>query len=103
MGHERAETYLRLLAEAELRRVGDRDRGPDHRRYAHALAPDGSSSDLEITGAGPHHLPYDQLWAVDDEGTRYTARFEIGQGETAAWRGVIQLSPVPRAAPGGWT
>jgi len=65
--------------------------------------PDGSSSDLEITGAGPHHLPYDQLWAVDDEGTRYTARFEIGQGETAAWRGVIQLSPVPRAAPGGWT
>jgi hypothetical protein len=57
--------------------------------------PEGSSSDLEITGAGPQHLPYDRLWAVDDEGTRYTVRFEAGQGETAAWRGVIQLSPVP--------
>jgi arginase len=56
---------------------------------------DGSSPDLEITGAGPHHLPYDRFWAVDDEGTRYTARFEAGYGETAAWRGVIQLSPVP--------
>ena len=56
---------------------------------------DGSSSDLEVTGAGAHHLPYDQFWAVDDEGTRYTARFEGGYGETAAWRGVIQLSPVP--------
>jgi hypothetical protein len=57
--------------------------------------PDGSSADLEITGAGPHHLPYDQLCAVDDEGTRYTVRFEAGQGGTATWRGVIQLSPVP--------
>jgi hypothetical protein len=57
--------------------------------------PDGSSSDLEVTGAGAHHLPYDQFWAVDDEGTRYTVRFEAGYGETAAWRGVIQLSPVP--------
>jgi hypothetical protein len=57
--------------------------------------PDGSSTDLEVTGAGPHHLPYDQLWAVDDEGTRYTVRFEAGQGGTATWRGVIQLSPVP--------
>ena len=57
--------------------------------------PDGSSSDLEITGAGPQHLPYDRLWAVDDEGTRYTVRFEAGQGETATWRGVVQLSPVP--------
>ena len=23
--------------------------------------PDGSSADLELTGAGPHHMPYDQL------------------------------------------
>jgi hypothetical protein len=30
---------------------------------------DGSSADLEIAGAGPAHLPYDQLWAVDDRGT----------------------------------
>ena len=27
--------------------------------------PDESSSDLEITEAGPQHLPYDRLWAVD--------------------------------------
>ena len=57
--------------------------------------PDGSSSDLEIIEAGPQHLPYDRLWAVDDERTRYTVRFEAGQGETATWRGVIQLSPLP--------
>ena len=57
--------------------------------------PDGSSTDLEITGAGPHHMPYDQLWAVDDQGTRYTVRFEGGQGGTAAWRGIAPLSPVP--------
>jgi hypothetical protein len=57
--------------------------------------PDESSSDLEIIEAGPQHLPYDRLWAVDDERTRYTVRFEAGQGETATWRGVIQLSPVP--------
>jgi hypothetical protein len=57
--------------------------------------PDEPSSDLEIIEAGPQHLPYDQLSAVDDEGTRYTVRFEAGQGETATWRGVIQLDPVP--------
>jgi hypothetical protein len=59
--------------------------------------PDGSSSDLEITGAGPHHLPYAQLGAVDDRGTGYAVRFEGGSGRdgTAAWRGVARLSPVP--------
>jgi hypothetical protein len=57
--------------------------------------PDGSSSDLELTGAGPHHLPYDQLWAVDDQGTRYAVRLEGGRGETATWLGVARLSPVP--------
>ena len=57
--------------------------------------PDGPGNDLEITGAGPHHLPYDQLWAVDDQGTRYTVRFEGGQGGTATWRGIARLSPVP--------
>lgn len=51
--------------------------------------------DLEITGAGPHHMPYDQLWAVDDQGTRYTVRFEGDQGGAAAWRGIARLSPVP--------
>ena len=58
--------------------------------------PEGPGTDLEITRAGPHHLPYDQLWAVDDEGTRYTVRFEgPGRGGTAAWQGIARLSPVP--------
>lgn len=57
--------------------------------------PDGSAADLELTGAGPHHMPYDQLWAVDDQGTRYSVRLEGGQGETVTWFGVARLSPVP--------
>jgi hypothetical protein len=57
--------------------------------------PDGSSTDLEITGAGPHHMPYEQLYAVDDQGTRYTVRLDAGQGGTAVWRGIARLSPVP--------
>jgi hypothetical protein len=57
--------------------------------------PDGSSVDLELTGAGPHHMPYDQLGAVDDQGTRYTVRFEGGRGGTATWLGFARLSPVP--------
>ncbi len=59
--------------------------------------------DLTSTRAGPHHLPYGQLWAVDDQGTRYTVRFEGGRGWAATWRGIARLSPVPRTAPGGWT
>ena len=62
--------------------------------------PDGSSTDLEITGAGPHHLPYNQLWAEDDLWNCYTVRFEGGDGGTAAWRGVVRLSPAPPAAAG---
>ena len=59
--------------------------------------PDGPGADLGITGAGPHHLPYAQLGAVDDQGTRYTVRFEGGSGRDgmATWRGVARLSPVP--------
>lgn len=57
--------------------------------------PDGSSADLELTGAGPHHMPYDQLWAADDQETRYTVRLEGGRGETVTWFGVARLSPVP--------
>jgi hypothetical protein len=57
--------------------------------------PDGSSADLELSGAGPHHMPYDQLWAVDDQGTRYAVRLEGGPGETVTWFGVARLSPVP--------
>lgn len=57
--------------------------------------PDGSSADLELTGAGPHHMPYDQLWAVDDQGTRYTVQFEGGRDTTATWLGFARLSPMP--------
>ena len=57
--------------------------------------PDGSSADLELTGAGPHHMPYEQLWAVDDQGTRYAVRFEGGRGGTVTWLGIARLSPVP--------
>ena len=57
--------------------------------------PDGSSADLEITGAGPHHLPYGELGATDDRGARYTVRFEYGTGGTATWHGLAELSPVP--------
>ena len=57
--------------------------------------PDGSSTDLEIMGAGPHHLPFGQLWAVDDRGARYAVQFGHGSGGTTAWRGTAALSPVP--------
>ncbi len=57
--------------------------------------PDGSSPDLEPNAAGPHHLPYDQLWALDDQGNRYRVWLEGGQGETVTWFGVARLSPVP--------
>ena len=57
--------------------------------------PDGSSLELEVTEAGPHHLPYGQLWAVDDQGTRYGVRFEGGQGGAVTWQGLVELSPAP--------
>ena len=58
--------------------------------------PDGSSTDLELTQGRPaHHMPYDQLWAVDDQGTRYQVRLEGGRGGTATWLGHARLSPVP--------
>jgi hypothetical protein len=56
--------------------------------------PDGSSADLEVTGAGYHHLPYDRLWLADDRGRRYTVTFD-GEGGTQAWRGVLRMSPAP--------
>jgi hypothetical protein len=54
---------------------------------------DGSSLDLEIAGAGPQHLPYGQLSAVDSDGTRYRLGFQ-GEG-TTAWYGMVTLSPLP--------
>jgi hypothetical protein len=55
---------------------------------------DGSSADLEITGAGPQHFPYHQLWAVDDQGTRYRLQL-AGEGGTTTWQGTADLSPAP--------
>jgi hypothetical protein len=57
--------------------------------------PDGSSTDLEISGAGPHHLPYGQLLAVDDQGTRYSFQFEGDARQMGTWQGIARLSPVP--------
>jgi hypothetical protein len=56
--------------------------------------PDGSSADLESAGAGPEHLPYDQLWVADDRGTRYRTLL-VGEGGTATWLGTLQLAPAP--------
>jgi len=57
--------------------------------------PDGSSADLELSGAGPYHMPYDRLWAADDRGARYLVSFAEGRSETVTWLGLLRLSPVP--------
>jgi len=44
-------------------------------------------------------MPYGDLHAHDDQGARYTTRFEGGPAGTATWLGVARLSPVPRPAP----
>ena len=53
--------------------------------------PDGPGREWTIT----HHLPYDQLWAVDDLETRYTVRLQGGVSRTDTWRGIARLTPVP--------
>ena len=55
MGDERAETYLRLLAEVELRRAGDQLRGVD------AVAETGELSD---PGMSPFAAAESALWRV---------------------------------------
>jgi hypothetical protein len=52
--------------------------------------PDGSCADLEIAGAGPHLLPYDQLRATDDRGTGYRVVLG-GEGDELTWQGAIGL------------
>jgi hypothetical protein len=42
-----------------------------------------------------HHLPYDQLGAVDDLGTRYTLQLQGGVISADTWRGIARLSPAP--------
>lgn len=62
------------------------------------LPADGSSADVELSGAGPHHLPHGQLSAQDEHGTRYAVRFESEAARSAViWRGIARLSPAPPA------
>ena len=51
---------------------------------------DGSCADLELTGAGPHLLPYDQLLAADDLGNGYRV-IMTGEGGALTWQGAIGL------------
>jgi len=53
---------------------------------------DGSSADLEMTGAGVQHFPYDQIWATDDGGAEYRLEFD-GDSLTTTWQGVLRLLP----------
>jgi hypothetical protein len=55
---------------------------------------DGSSTDLEIQGAGPHHLPYRELVLTDANNTRYRMSFR-GDGGTADWHGILLIDPPP--------
>ena len=59
---------------------------------------DGSSADLELSEAGYHHLPYDQLWLADDRGSRY-----LGHVRRRRRRPHLAGRPaaVPRAPAGG--
>lgn len=57
---------------------------------------DGSSADLEMTGAGVHHFPYGKMGGVDDRGADYGLEFD-GDGGTDSWQGVVRLLPPPPA------
>ena len=89
VAYERAPSDLHLMTLV---------RSPDGAAITAAMRmhwpPDGSSADLEINGAGPEHLPYDQLWAADDRGARYRVVL-IGESGTLAWQGAIVLHGVP--------
>lgn len=60
---------------------------------------DGSSTDLELQGAGPHHLPYRELALTDARNARYRVIFR-GDGETADWQGIALIEPLPPADTG---
>src|SRR5580704_10995800 len=55
---------------------------------------DGSCADLELTGAGPHLLPYEELRAADDRGTGYRVSM-TGEGGDLTWQGAIGLHGTP--------
>jgi len=85
VAHERAPSDLHLMSLV---------RSPDGMVITAAMRvhwpPDGSCADLEITGAGPHLLPYDQLRAADDRGTHYRVTMS-GEGGELTWQGAIGL------------
>jgi hypothetical protein len=56
--------------------------------------PDDRETDLEIARV-MRQLLSDQLWAADDQGTRYTVRFEGYREGTASWLGIARLEPRP--------
>ena len=58
---------------------------------------DGSSADLEMTGAGVQHFPYDEIGATDDRGGQYRLEFD-GDSGTTTWQGVLR--PLPPMPPG---
>jgi hypothetical protein len=53
---------------------------------------DGSSADLEMTGAGVQHFPYDEIGATDNRGAQYRLEFD-GDYLTTTWQGVVRLLP----------
>jgi hypothetical protein len=55
------------------------------------------SRDMTAELVSPCELPYNQLWAVDEHGTRYPAGFRSGKGRAGTWPGIIRLSPMPPA------
>ena len=85
VAHERAPSELHLMSLVRL---------PGSLVLTAAIRvrwpPDGSCADLEIEGAGPHLLPYDQLGAADDRGTRYGIVLS-GEGGALTWQGAIGL------------
>jgi len=85
VAHERAPSDLHLMSLV---------RSPDGMVITAAMRvhwpPDGSCADLEITGAGPHLMPYDQLRAADDRGTHYRVTMS-GEGGELTWQGAIGL------------
>jgi hypothetical protein len=60
----------------------------------HEPPPDDQETDLEIARV-MRQLLSGQLWAADDQGTRYTVRFEGYREGAASWLGIARLEPRP--------